>query len=643
MNKKILALVLQGAMVASIFAGCSKTTTTAPAGGSNGGETKPGETTQTGKVDPEGKVTIGVGTEPTGDFATPYWQNNATDNEINGMINGYGTIASDFDGAVHINKTVVKEVKDTKNPDGSKTYTFTLNENLAYDDGTKITAKDYVASVLLFSSKVLQEQKGKPTYGNMYVGYQDFKSGKTKEFSGVRLLGEYQFSIQLDKEYVPSFYELINVSTGPTHIDFWLNNSAAGKVEVKDDGKGAYFSDNFTSANFGDSINKARKATTRPSSGPYKLKEWNPSNLTVILEKNDKFLGDYKGQKPQIKTIVYKKVTPETQMDEFKTGQIDLLSGLIAGSDINAGLDLVQADANKYAAVTYPRSGYGKLQFVCDFGPTQFVEVRQAIAHLLDRNDFNKAFTSGFGIVVNGPYGESMWQYKESKAELDSKLNHYPFSKDKAIALLDKAGFNLDKDGNPYKSGLRYKKMPDGTLMPLQIQWASSEKNPVSELLVTKLQKSKEVADAGMEIVQTQMTFNELLTYLYRDASQDPKYGEKKFHMFNLASNFGVGYVPKDLFTTDPEKFAQGYNSNFIIDKDLEKISESYWKVDGKDKEAFRKGFVEYITKWNSLLPDLPLYSNIYHDFLNAKIKNYNKTSFVTTGEALLYAYVEGK
>ena len=642
MNKKILALVLQGAMVASIFAGCQNTTTTAPSNGSSEG-TKAGETTAAGKVDPEGKVIIGTGTEPTGDFATPYWQNNATDNEINGMIQGYGTVTSDFDGAISVDKTVVKEVKDVKNEDGSKTFTFTLNENLTFDDGTKINAKNYVASVLLFSSKVLQDVKGKPTYGNMFVGYNDFKAGKVKEFSGVRLLGDYQFSVQLEKENVPSFYELVNVATGPLAIDFWLNNPAAGKVEVKDDGKGAYFSENFTTENFGDSINKARKATTRPSSGPYKLKEWNPGTLTVILEKNDAYLGNHKGQKPQIKTLVYKKVTAETQMDEFKTGQVDILSGLTSGSEINSGLDLVQADATKYAAATYPRSGYGKLQFVCDIGPTQFVEVRQGIAHLLDRNDFNKAFTSGFGSVVHGPYGEGLWMYKESKAELDSKLNQYPFSKDKAIALFEKAGFNVDKDGNPYKTGLRYRKMEDGTLMPLKIEWASSEKNQVSELLVTKLQKSTEVTAAGMEIVQTQMTFNELLSYMERDASQNPKYGEKKFHMFNLASNFPVGYVPKDNYTTDPEKLAQGYNSNFIIDKDLEKIADNYWKVDGKDKEAFRKGFVEYITKWNSLLPDLPLYSNIYHDFINAKIKNYNKTAFVSTGYALTYAYVEGK
>ena len=56
------------------------------------------------------------------------------------------------------------------------------------------------------------------------------------------------------------------------------------------------------------------------------------------------------------------------------------------------------------------------------------VEVRQAIAHLLDRNEFAKAFTGGFGSVVNGPYGESMWFYQETKAELNERVNQYPYS-----------------------------------------------------------------------------------------------------------------------------------------------------------------------------------------------------------------------
>ena len=37
----------------------------------------------------------------------------------------------------------------------------------------------------------------------------------------------------------------------------------------------------------------------------------------------------------------------------------------------------------------------------------------------LDRNDFAKQFTGGYGSVVNGPYGTAQWFFQETKKELD--------------------------------------------------------------------------------------------------------------------------------------------------------------------------------------------------------------------------------
>ena len=54
------------------------------------------------------------------------------------------------------------------------------------------------------------------------------------------------------------------------------------------------------------------------------------------------------------------------------------------------GLDLVEEDRTlRLCNVSAP--GYGKLPLVADLYPTKDVEVRQAIAHLLDRNEFARA------------------------------------------------------------------------------------------------------------------------------------------------------------------------------------------------------------------------------------------------------------
>ena len=582
---------------------------------------------------PSGQLTIGNGTELSGDWI-PYWQNNAADYDVYNMITGYKTVGLTFEGEYVIDNTVVKNHEFKENEDGSKTHIWTINDGLTYADGTPITAKDYVTTIMLWSSKVVGDMGSDNDFGYEYKGWSDFSKGITKEFTGVNLIDEMTYSVTIAAESLPYFYELGLLETAPTKLSFWTDET----VEIKDDGNGAYFSDNFTLENFEDRLNAARREVPRPSTGAYILESYDEASKTAVLQVNDKYIGNYEGQKPVIKTVIIKKVNDETSLDELATGSVDLLNGFASGDEINGGLDLV--DKGGFAFTTYPRSGYGKLMFQADHGPTQYKEVRQAIAHLIDRNDFAKAFTGGFGSVVNGPYGESMWFYQETKAELNQKLNSYAYSLDEAKKLLEAAGFTLDANGNPYTTGIRHKKLDDGTLMPLVIEWASSEQNAVSDLLVVKLQENPDLAAAGIKINQNVMTFTELLNYNYRDATQDPKYGVPTFGLFNLATNYTPRYDLSKNYTTDPDMVAQGYNTNFLLDEELERITQEMMLIDPADREGFKAKFVETVDRWNELLPDLPLYSNIYHDFYNEKLKDYKINSLIELNHALLYAYI---
>lgn len=582
--------------------------------------------------EPMGEVTIGNSTELSGDWI-PYWSNIASDNDIYNFITGYGTVETTFDGEFVINETAVENLEITENEDGSKTYTWTIKDGLTYDDGTPITAKDYVASIMLWSSSVVGEMGAENSYGYYLKGWPQFAKGESKVFPGVNLIDDKTFATTISEEHVPYFYELNAASAVPTKLDYWVGDD----VEILDDGEGCYFSENFTLENCKEKIEKARFGIY-PSSGPYVLESYDESNKVAVLKVNDKFLGNYEGRKPLIETVIYKKITDETAIDELSTGGVDILYGINSGEVINAGLDLV--DKGGYDCFDYPRSGYGKLVFHCDHGPTESPKVRQAIAHLLDRNDFAKAFTGGFGAVVHGPYGEAMWFFQETKAELDKKINQYPYSLESAIELLEEDGWVYDENGGEYKEGIRYKKTEDGKLMPLIIEWASTEDNEVSDLLVVKLQENPDVAAAGMKINQTTMDFPDLVAYLIRDGSQGERYGVPTYHMFNLATNYSAVYDLSTSYTTDPDLIKQGANENFIIDEELENLAISMVKRDPEDKEGFKQAFVDFIAKWNELLPDLPLYSNIYYDFYNDKIENYKRTDLVRIVDTILYAYV---
>ena len=84
---------------------------------------------------------------------------------------------------------------------------------------------------------------------------------------------------------------------------------------------------------------------------------------------------------------------------------------LLVGTALASCAKKVEADY-----VHYSRAGYGKLGFRADFGPVQFPAVRQAIALCMDREDFAKQFTGGYGGVVDGPYYTGAWFYKKAIA-----------------------------------------------------------------------------------------------------------------------------------------------------------------------------------------------------------------------------------
>lgn len=632
MTKKILAVLLIFVMVFSLAA-CKAdeekdvVTTESTEAATTAAPTEAVPTT------PMGQIIIGSTTELSGDWL-PYFQNNAADYDIWKFINGQGTVDMTFGGEYVVNESTVKSYEVTANADGTKTYTWVLNEGLMYDDGTPITSKDFVASILLWSHKVLGDMGAKNDYGYYLHGWQAFSTGEAKEFAGVRLIDDSTFAVTIAAEKLPYFYELPLVSFGPTPLAYWTDEA----VEVKDDGAGAYLSENFTVEAYQEKITNARNGITMPSSGPYVVESYDEAAKVAVLKVNPNYPGAFDGQKPMIETVIYKKVVTETALDELATGSVDLLSKMASGDEINAGLDLV--DAGGFAFTAYPRSGYGKLVFACDFGPTANVQVRQAIAHLLDRNDFAKAFTGGFGSVVNGPYGESMWFYQETKADLNEKLDQYAYSLERAVELLVEAGYIYDEKGADYSTGIRYKKLDDGTFEPLVIEWASSEANAVSDLLVVKLQENPDVAAAGIKINQTVMTFTELLNYMYRDASQGDKYGVPTYGMFNLATNYTPRYDQSTTYTVDPEMVKQGYNTNFLLDDKLDALAKDMVLTDPADRDGFKVKFVNFVDRWNELLPDVPLYSNIYHDFYNEKLKNYNINSLVDTTQSILYAYV---
>ena len=241
-------------------------------------------------------------------------------------------------------------------------------------------------------------------------------------------------------------------------------------------------------------------------------------------------------------------------------------------------------------------------------------------------------------------------------AFLENNLNAYNYDPEGAVALLVEDGWTLNAEGGEWTEGIRYKEvtaeeagtylhnvtLADGRiLMPLIIEWSSSEGNSVSDLLAVMLANADATKAAGMQINQNVMTFTELLNFYYRDASQGDKYGVPTYGMFNLATNFTPLYDQSYSFTSDPQYVSQGYNLNYLFDDVLDWLTmKMVYGVDSTDTEAYLTLWRLFIQRWNELMPQVPLYSNVYITMYPDWLENYAQDSFWDFQQAIVYATV---
>lgn len=707
MSKKLIALLLLAALVV----GCALT------GCKNDGD---GQTSTTApeavvrEIQKGTRVILGSTTELSGDFRWPGFGGSsagASDQDITKLTVGYGTMEIDQSGAYQWNKTAVKSHNETENDDGTYTIDIVINEGLKFSDGSAITAKNYVASILSFSSPVSVAAGHSGMSGQAFVGYSEFRAytgadapeEAKKEFSGVRLLGEYEFSLTVSSDYYPYYFAYTYGAVDPDFLALVLGEG----VDVKDDGNGCYLTDNFYAMTEGEDatyvkaeeLKANRYDTTKyPYSGPYTISKWDEGNSEATLLANPEFQGNFEGVKPTIETIVYRLLVQETQLDQLKKGEVDVLSAITGGNDTKAALAVV--DGTNFSEVHYQRAGYGKIEFECDFGPTMFASVRQAITYALNRTEFCQTFTGGYGVVVDGPYSPDFAMWKAVKDDIN--LIDYSYSVANAEKALVEGGWIYNSKGEDFVPGqtgvdaVRYKKLTaeeaeacggvnktyasvnntdgvtyktvkigDDYYMPLAINWFGTTPNDVTDLLNTMLANSKDVAGLGMVIRSTVGDFTQLLGEIYRDASYGYA-GTPTFGMFNLATGWNTAVydyafnwsLDEAYFGYSANKLYDEYDVAFPYDITAEKLSleDAMAKSGGKlgmnylsmgmvynakTEDEYNAWWEAYIERWNQLMPDIPLYSNMYYDVFNAKITGFVTSPFFGMARAIIYADVK--
>lgn len=585
--------------------------------------------------------------------------NTSEDRSVKDLLYRVGTVYTTKLGELKINPTVVKETKEEVDAEGNKTYIITLQNNLKWSDGQPLTAKDYVFSALFDYSDEYAAVGANITSDGSLIGIDEYKAGikfenytayleevkapkkalaeaeegsdaykkATEElnavkakygeaegengvFKGVKLIDDYTFSMTIKKEFLPYFYETLNLGAGalPLHL-------LAPNAEIKSSDAGVEL--------VGVNLDDVAKAFVekdgylfKPSvvSGPYTLHSF--ENNEVILKVNPNYAGSPTGLKPSIETIIIKgSSNPGLAGERLLNGEVDIVAGQFQAEIVS------KLEENKIPSTKYNRLGYGYMTMGFDAGPTSDVHVRKALAHMLDRQALISSFLgAGNGIIVNSEYTTAHWMYEENKEAL-SELNSYDYSIDEAIKELDQSSYRFQQDGKtPWVAGSGYRYNDKGEM--LLIKHFGTENNPITDHIKSDLTQNSE--KVGMKYEVTVGDWNALIDQYY---FWNQKPVEERYNVFNLATSFTAVYDP--YYNNHSRNNGTDSNPMNINDAQLDKLIEEMRKLSPDQRDEYSKLWLEYQKRYNEILPLVPLYANVYRDYYNGqKIESLPTTAF---------------
>lgn len=603
--------------------------------------------------------------------------------------NGYGTVVQDEGGQWVTNPTVVDgEIEKIDNEDGSRTYRTKIKQGLKYSDGVEIKADDFLFGNLLFSHPSYIPVTASTSIGaDSAKGYEAYHNGDKDIFEGQKKIDDYTFEYTVDASFLPYFEEASLMASSPFPMHEVTENLVVSKDGQKLETKEGYEVTEEDKKNYKDSLqqqidkqnedfeadypapkddasedekaeynaakeehdaaikkleekrdgevdptillieqamlNVANNYRTNPKAvtGPYVYEGF--ENNMVKLSLNPEYAGNFKGDKATIPHIIVQTVNSNIAVDLLENGDIDIWEEESDGGKI----DQMRAatDAGKIKYNTFERNGYGDLSFITDRGATQYKEVRQAIASLMDRNTFVQQYAGGYGVVTNGMYGTSQWMYKERGADLETgdKITNWQLNLEKANELLDKTPYKFEADGKtPWdkkKSDEAFAKDAEGynywrydeTGKQLVVNQYGSDESPITTLISNQLPvNAKQV---GMEYNVTAGSFATLLEY-YTTPKEDAEYTA-----FNMGLSFGTPYDPYYQY------HSKGFdNRTKTNDPKADEITEKLRKTDPEDKEGYLDTWEEFQIWYNDYLPEIPLYSNQYHTGYTNRVQGFD-------------------
>lgn len=272
------------------------------------------------------------------------------------------------------------------------TFTFKLQPNARFSDGSALTADD-----IAFTFKGhIAKATGSPQQAKYLViaGAQDFADGKAADVSGIKIVDPQTLAITLAKPDAPFLLNLRYIYPVPK-----------AALEGKDLAKDAFFQ--------------------KPvGAGPFVFQKWD-HGADFVATKNANF---WEAGKPALDSFTHR-VVPDSQtiVSSMQSKDLDASNypAPTAAADLKNDPDLV--------VLIPPFNSANGWIFNCRNQWLGKKEVRRAIAMALDTKQFAADSLLGIGTPGNGPVAPGSWAY-------DKELAPIPFDVAGAKALIAASG-----------------------------------------------------------------------------------------------------------------------------------------------------------------------------------------------------------
>jgi ABC-type transport system substrate-binding protein len=377
LSKRSSSLVATAIAAALLMTAC---------GGSDEGGDK------SGTADSGGTFTAYIG-EPK----SPLVPGNTTESEGAKVISALwtGLVGYAKDGAVEYTG-----VADSIKSDDNQNWTIKLKDGWTFHDGTPVDAKSFVDAWNYTADPQHAFDGG--SYLSRIAGYQEIQDGTAKELSGVKVVDDHTFTVQLSAPFAlfPAVvgYDAFN----PMPKAFFDNPDTFGTHPI--------------------------------GNGPFKAASDYVPGQGIKLTRYDKYAGDDKAKAAGMEFVVY--ADQATAYTDAQDGNVDIVDvippDVIESAKTEFGDNFINTKVSQITYLGFPTYD----QRFAD------PRVRQAISMAIDREAISKAIFSGTRTPADSFVSPVVDGYRKGACEFCK------YDVEKANQLLDEAGFDRSQPIN---------------------------------------------------------------------------------------------------------------------------------------------------------------------------------------------------